>query len=167
MNGAKQITQLQTSEISMTAHNKFNELRVMPLRESIQLLTSAPFALGNRCSSPNGIFPVLATGLLTNPRCDKLGACLNFDRWKCKAEQKNCDEECQVPVNFVPGLLTTFRNYVFSVNESEVKENLFIFDITSVGKIELKNTFKLGVPCVRDIAASLEYFALAYSNLKR
>lgn len=149
----KQIGKFTTTETSMTLES--NQFNLEPIRQNP--LNNAPFQ-----SATKRLFPCLSVS-----RPDS--SVNNFNCWKSKAEQKSCDSDCPVDctIEFVPKHLATFRNYIFSVNESENKENLLILDITTSGKIEIKNTFKLGVPNIRGIAASLEYLALTYSNLKR
>ncbi len=139
-----------TTETSITMEN--SQFNFEPMRETIRALTNAPFH-----SATKRVFPSVNRPNSTNT---------SFNCWKIKAEQRSCDLKCPVPIEFIPKHLATFRNYIFSVNESENKENLLIFDISSTGKIEIKNTFKLGIPNIRGIAANSEYLALTYSNLK-
>jgi len=150
----KQIGKFTTTETSMTLES--NQFNLEPMRETLRTLPNAPLQ-----SATKRLFPCLSVS-----RPDS--SVNNFNCWKSKAEQKRCDSECPVSIEFVPKHLATFRNYIFSVNESENKENLLILAITTSGKIEIQNTFKLGVPNIRGIAASLDYLALTYSsNLKR
>ena len=94
-------------------------------------------------------------------------ASLALDKWRAKSEQAKFDEECNIQAEFVPAHVATCRNFLFSINESDKAESLYIFDITSAGKIELKNTFKMGLSNCRGIAANPDYFAFTYSDVKR
>jgi len=124
----KQIGKFTTTETSMTLES--NHFNFEPMRETLRTLTNAPFQ-----SATKRLFPCLSVS-----RPDS--SVNNFNCWKSKAEQKRCDSECPVSIEFVPKHLATFR--------------------------EIQNTFKLGVPNIRGIAASLDYLALTYSsNLKR
>ncbi len=100
--------------------------------------------------APNLIYPNLpATLLMRNMSLHKTETVSpNFLTWSQKAE-KQVEEELYLNVDFVPFHLACFRNFLFCINESDKAENLLIFNLTTNNKIELKNTFKIGVPNIK------------------
>lgn len=154
----KQIGRFHTTETSLIKEY------IEPPIDHVRVLMSAPLHRSPP-GPPNQIFPNLAANALIK---SFMGGqkCESYEKWRCKANQRNFDEECNINADFTPAHLTTFRNYLFSLNETDKIECLCIFDIATTGKIELKNTFRMSVPNVRGIAANKDYFALTYSNLK-
>lgn len=156
----KFIGRLKTAELSLGSLD-MSSFNMKPIKETLVSFRTAP-------TPPSAIFPQLHTQVL-------LGAAMHhqaeipssFEKWRVKCDQTKWDEECNIQADFTPAHLATCRNYLFSLNESDKCENLFIFDITSAGKIELKNTFKMGLSNVKGIAANPGYFAMSYSDVKR
>lgn len=151
----KFIGSLQTAELSLGSFEM-----PMPIKETLVSFRTAP-------GPPTGIFPQLHTQVLLGSVHKQAEVPSSFEKWRKKSEQARWDEECSIQADFTPAHVATCRNYLFSLNESDKCENLFIFDITSTGKIELKNTFKMGLSNVRGIAANPNYFAMSYSDVKR
>ena len=85
-----------------------------------------------------------------------------FKLWREKSTQSP-DDEFLTNIDFIPVHLTSFRNFLFCMNESS---HVLLFSVNTDKKIEFKNTFKISVPNVRGIAANFEYFAVSYSQCK-
>lgn len=156
----KFIGRLKTAELSLASLD-MSSFNMMPIKETLVSFRNAP-------APPSGLFPQLHTQVLLGAAMHHQGDIPpSFEKWRAKCEQTKWDVECNLEADFTPAHVATCRNFLFSMNESDKCEIVFIFDITSAGKIGLKNTFLMELSNAKGIAANPGYFAMSYSDVKR
>lgn len=92
---------------------------------------------------------------------DDLSNLNNFTKW---INNTQVNPYLEISIDKMPAHMTSYRNYLFSVNEAEY---LTLFKITSNNQIIHVNNYKIPIPNVRGIAANKNYFGITYSDLNK
>jgi hypothetical protein len=86
----------------------------------------------------------------------------NFKIWRQRTEEMPYEE---ITIDRMPLHLTSFRNYLFLVDD---EDTVVIYCITSANKFEYKNLYRMiNFTNIRGVGANFDYFAITYSDLPK
>ena len=137
--------------LTVSTNNFFglNDLakKIDPVKETIKNLTAA-----------TNIFPLIPSRLEKLNVSEKVNT--NFDVWANKTE---AEPTIEIGFDRSPVHLTTFRNYLYCLDDQDC---LTVLAISSTNDIQKKDFLKMPLPC-QGLAVNMDYIGVTFTNLNK